>query len=70
MAKHNRFTGNYRRIVWVCFTILRDQLLKLRQILLLKKQNKTKINSLCLAESFGNFGDFCALMSLSYDTLF
>ena len=32
-----QFIGNYQRIVRVCFTILRDQLLELRQAFLLKK---------------------------------
>ena len=58
MTQHKWFTGNYRRIVWVCFTILRNQSFKLRQVLLLKKQKE--ITLLYVVESFCNFWDFSA----------
>ena len=52
------------RIVLVCFTIFRDQLLKLRQVLLLKKQKE--ITLLYVAESFCNYWGFCTPGSRGY----
>ena len=56
MTQHKWFTGNYRRIVWVCFTILFDQLLKLGQVLLLKKikRNNFVISGGVIFEIFVN----------------
>ena len=55
MAQHKWFTGNYWRIVWVCFTILRDQLLKWIQVLLLKKQKEITLLSGVVTLSFLRF---------------
>ena len=55
MAQHKWFTGNYWRIVWVCFTILHDQLLKWIQVLLLKKQKEITLLSGVVTLSFLRF---------------
>ena len=69
MTQHKWFTGNYRRIVWVCFTILFDQLLKLGQVLLLKKAKRNNF-VICGGVIFEIFALECQLDMTPYFRMF